>query len=402
MHGHDIEAAIVADDLTGALDMAAPFASRGFATRLLLDHRLDATDADTQILTLTSASRELPAAAAAESIRVAMRAALARRPRILISKIDSTLRGNVANAIVAALAVSGLRHALIAPTVPSQGRTMRGGEVFVNGVPLRKNPLRFDPLEVPSMPLPDLLRAAAPEIMVHSWPRGPTSPLSTAAGLHAYVADGESDDDLDALARFAIGHAGELLVVGASGLGTAIAEQLAARSTPKVPPADLAAGKRAAGTLFVIGSRTEVSAEQIGRLLVAGASELATVDQDAGSAGIDVLSDVRSRLWVVRPAASLAFRKEASREIAATLARTAARLIDRLDIDAVVMSGGDTALAMFQALGTAQAVLFRELSPGVAVGTFQVKGMPVTFVTKSGSFGDPDALLEIARSLRAD
>jgi uncharacterized protein YgbK (DUF1537 family) len=66
------------------------------------------------------------------------------------------------------------------------------------------------------------------------------------------------------------------------------------------------------------------------------------------------------------------------------------------------MSGGDTALAMFQALGVAQAALFRELSPGIAIRTFQVKGIPLTFVTKSGGFDDPDALLTIARSLGAD
>jgi D-threonate/D-erythronate kinase len=90
MSGRGLEVAIVADDLTGALDMAAPFASRGFATQLLLDHE-KASDLNTEVLTLTSASRELPPHAAAENIRVAMHVALARKPRILISKIDSTL-----------------------------------------------------------------------------------------------------------------------------------------------------------------------------------------------------------------------------------------------------------------------------------------------------------------------
>jgi uncharacterized protein YgbK (DUF1537 family) len=248
----DLEAAIVADDLTGALDMAAPFASRGFATRLLLDHASEAA-AGTQVLTLTSASRDLPREVASENIRAAMEAALARRHRLLIKKIDSTLRGDVALAILTAMQVSGRRHALIAPAVPGHGRIMRGGEVFVHGVSLREKPLLFDGLPLPAPPpLPELLRASGADITVHGWRRDESAALATTDGLHAYVADAETDDDLDRLARFAHGHAGELLVVGASGLGAAIAKQLA--QPPVIEAAARSRGEPGAAILFVIGS----------------------------------------------------------------------------------------------------------------------------------------------------
>jgi uncharacterized protein YgbK (DUF1537 family) len=403
MSDHRLEAAIVADDLTGALDMAAPFASRGFATRLLLDHGHEATDPDTQILTLTSASRELPAQDAAKNIRIAMDAALARKPRIVICKIDSTLRGNVAHAILIALQGSGLRHALIATAVPSQGRTMRGGEVHVNGVPLRENPVRFEPSALTTAPLAELLRGSHPEISVHSWQRGQTSPLSDASGLHVYVADCESDDDLDRLARLAVDHSDRLLAVGASGLGTALARQLGARGTRDIVSANRSATRRIANILFVIGSRTPASAEQVARLLEEGAEEVAmpfpfAADDVANSFGSD---GIQPSLMVLRPPASLEFARHSSDEIAAALGQNAARLARHLKIDALVMSGGDTALATFQALGIKHAVLHHELLPGTAIGAFEIEGGPVTFVTKSGSFGDGDALLRIARSLRS-
>jgi uncharacterized protein YgbK (DUF1537 family) len=402
MSGHDLEAAIVADDLTGALDMAAPFASRGFATRLLLDIRHDTTDAETRVLTLTSSSRDLTAQAAAENIRSAIGAALARKPKILIKKIDSTLRGDVVTAILTALQASGRRHALIATAVPGHGRTMRGGEVFVNGLALRDNPLRFDGVALPApAPLPELLRASGSEITVHSWRRGHTSPPDAAAGLHAYVADCESDDDLDRLARFALAHADSLLVVGASGLGAAIAKRISAGRPPNIASAGLA-GDLSATSLFVIGSRTPASAEQIDRLREAGAREIvmpfSSVQQAADAIGIDLPRDVGPEVLVIRPAPAL--RPESSREIAAALGQAAAGLVRRFEVDAVVMSGGDTALAVFQALGVVQAVLLGELSPGVAIGTFPIDEMPVTFVTKSGGFGDRDALLRISRSLK--
>lgn len=405
MSGHDLEVAIVADDLTGALDMAAPFASRGFVTKLLLNHAEKATARDTQILTLTSASRELSPQAAAENIRAAMHAALARKPRVLINKIDSTLRGDVASAILIALHSSGMRHALIATAVPSQGRIMRSGEVYVNGDPLSDNPLRFEPSSLPSAPLPDLLRTLCAEISVHSWRRGQTPMLSEASGPHVYVADCESDDDLDTLARFAIDHSDRLLVVGASGFGTALARRLGATRTRNIVSAHRFSAKPLAAILFVIGSYTPASAEQIVRLFEEGAQEIAMQfpcdEHDVANCfGIDVRSGARTSLMILRPPASLEFAKEISGEIAAALGQNAARLVRHLQIDAVVMSGGDTALAVFQALDIAQAELLQELSPGIAVGIFQIEGAPVTFVTKSGSFGDADALVKISRSLQ--
>ena len=52
----------------------------------------------------------------------------------LFKKIDSTLRGAVGEEIRAAAAGRGT--IIIAPAVPTQGRTVSGGQVFVHGVPL--------------------------------------------------------------------------------------------------------------------------------------------------------------------------------------------------------------------------------------------------------------------------
>ena len=63
---------------------------------------------------------------------------------ILLKKINSTLRGNIAAEIMAALRAGGLRHALIAPAVPRHGRIMRAGEVFIDAVPLRQTEIGSD------------------------------------------------------------------------------------------------------------------------------------------------------------------------------------------------------------------------------------------------------------------
>lgn len=404
-----LDVAIVADDLTGALDAAAPFAGRGLETRILLDFEqaAAAVETNTRVLSLTSESRHLSPTAADERVWNATRAALAGAPRILLKKIDSTLRGNIAAEIMAGLRATGLQHVLIAPAVPRHGRIMREGEVFMNGVPLRQTEIGADALSPsPSAPLPQILRAASKDLIVHVWTRGAAFALNAEAGIHAYVADCETEADLDAIAQFVISHCDEVLPVGASGLATAIARQLAQTPSSELLSVIQRISEQAQNPiLFVIGSRTAASAEQAARLCAAGAEELR----------MSFSAHTRDGDWILdrsvnesTPPVALIVRPESSREpnlisaseVAQTLGRTAADIVRRLQVDAVVMIGGDTAFETFQALGVSEASVGGEIMPGVAIGTMQVDGRSLTFITKAGGFGDANALVEIIRYLK--
>jgi uncharacterized protein YgbK (DUF1537 family) len=356
---------------------------------------------------LTSESRHLSPTAADERVWNATRAALAGAPRILLKKIDSTLRGNIAAEIMAGLRATGLQHVLIAPAVPRHGRIMREGEVFMNGVPLRQTEIGADALSPPpSAPLPQILRAASKDLIVHVWTRGAAFALNVEAGIHAYVADCETEADLDAIAQFAISHCDEVLPVGASGLATAIAKQLAQTPSSELLSVIQRISEQAQNPiLFVIGSRTAASAEQAARLCAAGAEEL-TMSFSAHTQDGDWIFD-RS-VNESTPPVALIVRPESSREpnlisaskIAQTLGRTAADIVRRLQVDAVVMVGGDTAFETFQALGVSEASVAGEIMPGVAIGTMQVDGRSLTFITKAGGFGDANALIEIIKYLK--
>ncbi len=101
---------IIADDLTGALDTAAPFAARGLRTEVVLD--LDAVrvalDGLPDVLSINLASREM----SAEAARSAMRRIVERLPlgMRLFKKVDSRLKGHVA----AELDALSYRTALVA------------------------------------------------------------------------------------------------------------------------------------------------------------------------------------------------------------------------------------------------------------------------------------------------
>jgi len=229
------QVAILADDLTGALDAAAPFAARGFAARAAVRPGLPAPSAE--VVAVNAASRHLPPeAAAATAAREGARLA-ALRPKLLFKKIDSTLRGQVVAETAALLGVCGRATAVVAPAFPAQGRTVVGGELLVRGAPLRETPFARD--------------ARSPAPMEPLW--------ALFRRLSAEVPDAASEADMAAIARDVLARAPSVLAVGSAGLARALAAALPARPRPARP--------RAAGRIaVVVGSRAEEARRQAERL----------------------------------------------------------------------------------------------------------------------------------------
>ena len=231
-------------------------------------------------------------------------------------------------------------------------------------------------------------------------------PARCRAGLHAYVADCKTEADLDVIAQLAFSHCDEVLPVGASGLGAALARRLALAVPSKVLSPVANVGRRAQRPiLFVIGSRTATSAEQMVQLREAGAEELA-MPLSASEREIEQFFDRNSHrdtspaALIVRPESSEDTHQFRASEVALTLGRAAAVLIRRLKINTIVIVGGDTAYETFRALAVREASIAGELMPGTAIGTIHVDGEPMTFVTKAGGFGGTDALAKIMRIMQ--
>jgi uncharacterized protein YgbK (DUF1537 family) len=397
-----VEVAIIADELTGALDAAGPFAERGLATRLIV--AADGADGGTAnpcaVLSVTTESRQLGGDEAAERVRAAVADVLQFQPRFLFKKFDSTLRGNVATEIAAALEASGRRHAVIAPALPAQGRVMCGGDVYVDGVPLRDTTIGLDaPAPRPRVPLSEALWRADSGLIRPTSPRPGVDPRQRRA--HAYVMDCVTSEDLDRIVRSTLTHKDDIVLVGASGLAQALAGQMQSTPRPKSPPASANGGL----TLIVVGSRSAQSANQV-EVIRADAGAL-VLPAPGGKLDIDkTLSAVAARgnalatlvVFAVPPASGLTSDHAT---ISQALAAHALALLARLNIGALVVIGGNTTQAMLDALGARAIDVLGQLMPSVALGSIPRIGTPLPLVAKEGDFGDERFLLDLARLLGA-
>jgi D-threonate/D-erythronate kinase len=91
-------------------------------------------------------------------------------------------------------------------------------------------------------------------------------------------------------------------------------------------------------------------------------------------------------------------RNEVSKRVSAALAKVVAGLSGEDLFDALVLTGGDTAVRVARALGATGIQLEGEVEAGVPVGTL-VGPRPYRVVTKAGGFGDPDTLRNAFRTL---
>jgi len=384
--------ALVADDLTGALDAAAPFAARGLDTRVAtsVDALADLTG-EPQVIAVSTNSRHMAADRAQAAVRAACAALARREPRIWFKKIDSTLRGNVAAESLAMLRATGLDEMLITPATPSQGRTVRGGEVLVNGTPLGETEFVHDAVSPASeRPIGAQIGALDRSLTVVVVNERP-APASNAA----WVADADSDTALERIADWALDRADRCLMVGAAGLGRALAQRAFGAKRP-LP----AIGALSGPILYVIGSRASKSVSQCARLESEG-GDVVHLDARCG------LLDIGAARDAIAGHATALVRVPTDAEgmtpaaIARALGRSVAALLGAAPIGAVLATGGDTVLAILGALRADAVTLVGEVQPGIPLIRADLDGRPVWMVTKAGGFGDDDLFVRLPQILSA-
>jgi uncharacterized protein YgbK (DUF1537 family) len=383
---------IIADDLTGAMDSAGPFAAAGVETWVVADPmQCEAADlASAGVVSVNTDTRHLGAAQAAERVRaIAARLDCGHYP-VVVKKIDSTLRGNVVAETRALMQATGRAGAVVAPAFPAQGRTVRGGVVHVNGTPLALTGFARDKLSPPPLaPLHEEFAAA-----------GATRAATVAAGAvpiagpveGVLVVDAESDADLAATVAALRPNLGSVLLAGSAGLTRALAQSCYAGLPVAQDP-----GAVRGTIVFAVGSRAAQSAEQVEAL--AADADTRVLRAPNGCLQEGELPKVRNLVLKATPDAS--GRDGDAAQVAARMARHAIDVARRTGAEAMVATGGDTAIAILAASGNPALQVLGDLMPGIPYARIRIDGAPLWLVTKAGGFGGRETFRQLACRLRA-
>jgi uncharacterized protein YgbK (DUF1537 family) len=387
---------IVADDLTGALDVAGPFANRGHPTWVAVDHRQvdGAQFSGAEVLSVNATSRHLPATLAAALVAETVERLCPPDTEILIKKIDSTLRGNVAAETLAAMHAARRPNGIVIPAFPAQGRTVAQAMVHVQGVPLPQTSFARDALSPPPRePLDHVFRAAAPGALVQAVPpEGPFELSARGKQQRIYVVDSASQADLDTAVATLGDRLRHCVLVGSAGIAAAVA-QGCMRDRPHAPLPHVRGD-----VLVVVGSRAEQSAAQVE--VLAQQPDVGVFPAPNGQLLDEAILRDRRPVAVLRAAAAAEGRVADAADVARNLAQNALRVLQARRVDALLATGGDTAIAILHCLGVAALQVMGDLLPGIPYARLERPERPLWLITKAGGFGTPQTMRELVARLR--
>lgn len=410
----------IADDLTGATDLALMLTRSGMRTIQVMgvpERAGDLSGADAVVVALKS--RTNPAEeAVAWSLAAAERLQQAGARQLFFkycSTFNSTDRGNIGPVAEALIEKLGAPLAIVCPAFPANKRSVYMGNLFVGEVPLAESPMKDHPLT----PMRDsnLVRVLQRQtrLKVGLVPFGIVEQgagaiaaafeKAIAAGQRFVVVDAVTDRHLIDMGTAAAGMA---LITGGSGVAMGLPANFVRQGQMKAvsPPQTLAAPKGRTGILA--GSCSEATRGQVKAAIEAGlpvrridpldvAERRLTAEQvlawiaaqEAGKPFLVYSSDDPKGVAAVQEKLG----REAAGAVVEHLLADVARGLGALGITRLIVAGGETSGAVVGALGVTAIEIGPEIDPGVP-WTLSRGDPAFALALKSGNFGAPDFFLK--------
>jgi uncharacterized protein YgbK (DUF1537 family) len=330
----------LADDLTGALEVGAKFAAKGTPAHVAIGQR------PPKLSIIDTETRHLSPDDAAHTIEKLLRDAA--DVDLVYLKTDSTLRGNIGAELEALMRLYPGSPVIYAPAYPAMGRTVKNGHLHVHGVPVHETAFARDALNpIRTSFIPNLIPSGAIQLY-----------------------DGETDDDIAAAAREILSSPNCRIAAGPAALAEQLAEQIDTKRGQIAPLPTIRT------CLVVNGSRHELSARQI---------EHATANEFCTN-GWSILPQVASKS---NPA-----------DVAKQTGQAVRDILEKMDLDALIIFGGDTAFGILDALGRPTLTSIGEVLPGVPIS--RINASRIHLITKAGGFGDEDVLCRLKKLLHGN
>lgn len=409
---------IIADDLTGACDTGVKFRQQGLKTKVLVSpNSADILNTSpVPVVSINTDTRSAGVEAAAEVVEKLTEQLRYQGDYFYYKKVDSVLRGNICGELEAMFRVLKPDFALVAPAFPATGRWLKDGVLSIGNK--EKPQLQIDALKRISFST----QRRCGHIHLETVRQGTDAVIRQAEALYKegctiLLADTWCEVDLETLADVVLRLGSRCLPVGSAGLATHLAGRLAENNAEEAdgPTPDQTEG----ALVVVVGSRHPVTVEQVQNLKKAVSMETYLLDV-AGISQENLHSRVESAFREKRSGAAdsillttdyiynssdncqhLLQQNAYNQSILDGIGACVEKLAKKTPIRGMIATGGDIASEILGHLKLEQIDLMEEPIPGIVTGyAADSSGKGFRLATKSGGFGDPDALLELYKYMQ--
>jgi 3-dehydrotetronate 4-kinase len=400
--------AAVADDDTGATDLAGMLADQGLRTVLLIDTppkaEFDGWTRGYDAVIIGAGTRALTPAESYHRTREAVRLLKAREPRVIAVKycstFDSTKDGNIGPAIDAAMDELDERFTVALPALPVNGRTTYMGHHFVGTQLLSDSPMRHHPLT--PMTEANLVRHLQSQTRRRvGLARYPAWEALAGVDGDIAVLDCISDADLGDVCRSI---ADLRLISGSSAFAMKLPAIWRERGWWSPSKFEMSRPDKSGSGVLIVAGSCSVATEKQNAWAERNGADVLTLDpvqlaedrvgdEPRPSCVLRLMktaSAPEDRQRVAEWAQAKGFTtNEAGLAVAYGLARYVRKYVEQQLPSALIVAGGETAGAVCRVLELGALEVGRNIEPGVplcvSLGRFR---LPV--VLKSGNFGSED------------
>lgn len=380
---------VIADDITGAAEIAGIALKHGLETVLTTEISLPETKPEVLVFaTDTRSGNKVDAGVLSKKVAEIIPDG---DKDLIFKKTDSVLRGHIVTELGAIMEAKGFGKALLLPQNPSKGRVIRAGVYYINDVPLDQTDFNRDP-EFPatSSRVKELLEGNVETAEVEN-------PLKADGKKTIFIADAEDKDDI--IAQLDKADENTLLAGGAD-LFTALVEHKYNKSLSESGNGGITVPRTA---IIICGSTQSKNITEEPFIKSIGArEEIMPYDVFRGEASPEGwfcrLSETYkgSNAIIISIGTKENGGKECAVRLRKVMAEATCNLVGDKQPDLIIIEGGATAYAILSSIGWNSFNLKREYAPGI-VG-MEYKGTEI--ILKPGSYPWGNLFKDAGRNIR--
>ncbi|NLZ52272.1 MAG: four-carbon acid sugar kinase family protein [Thermoanaerobacteraceae bacterium] len=422
---------IIADDLTGASDTGIQFRKYGLKTKVIVDiNQLEQFLDGDEVLAINSNTRPLKGEKAYKIVYDISRQLKEAGFTCIYKKVDSTFRGNPGIELEAVMDALGANLAVLVPSFPDNGRYMVSGNLKISQV-LTSGNSKEDIISinegdqqlchVPTI-IRNQMRRKAANIDIKIVRQGIPAIINKVEkfcekGYQVMIIDAVTKDDLKNIAFACKSLPQNTVMAGAAGLAAFLPMIFDVPSNIE----DKLSSKEGL-ILVVAGTFNQTTKNQIDEVIKRTGANLIIIDTDRIIEGktqeeiekvvekiqqLYKIDRIKPSLFIIavdtlfKPDVDDSQIRKWSKTIAEAIGGTVRTIIDKATVQSIIITGGDTALHVLNALKAKGIDLEKEILPGIPLGRLiGGKANEIPVITKAGGFGTSKALLEVIRHLQ--
>ncbi|MDA3881211.1 MAG: hypothetical protein PF436_12550 [Prolixibacteraceae bacterium] len=377
--------AVIADDFTGAAEIGGIGLRRGL--KVVIETKVNAPN-DTDLLIIATDTRSMHPQDAIDEIDKVTKDIQKLKPEYTFKKLDSVLRGNVVDELKAQMNGSGNNKVLVVAGNPHFNRIIKDGIYFVNGVPLSDTFFASDPqYPITTSNVLEILKDKDVEMVSAS------EELPEKGILMANV------NCVDELIQWSEKADDSMLLAGGAGFF----DMLLKKRYPLVKKAPVNHYPLGDKTLFVFGSTFPKSENFLKQLHTLGMSvcnmpeeifiQSDPVQKVMNKWASDIVSELEAgKKVVVTISHTSSGGVELSNRIKQSVGTLVKKVIDHIELDDLLIEGGDTTSAILKHINVAKLEPYCELGHGV-IQMKAEKYPRMCITTKPGSYFWPDEII---------